>query len=131
MAASARQRNLVLLSWMFLALVSSASASPLFERRYPHDFPVFKRDDPLVTLDNGTQVILDPQTSLPVTQGSASDGGGVDFSPPAIIWLVWALTTGISLALAGIRLWRATTGASLGIACAVCGMYVLFPRHLF
>lgn len=127
MAAHARQHNLIFLSCLILTQISSSSAFPLTGPRYSHDFPVLKRSDPLVTLDNGTQVIMDPQTSLAVPQGSASDGAGIDFSPPAIIWLAWSLAVGVPLALAGVRLWRVTTGASLGLACAVCGELIPFP----
>lgn len=129
MAALARQHNLILMSWLFLALVWPSSASPLFEPRYLHELSLLKRHE-ITTLDNGTQVVLDPETSLPIAQGSASDGSGVDFSPPAIIWLAWSFAVGVPLALAGIRLWRATTGASLGIACAVCGMQIHLHKPL-
>ncbi|EKM53362.1 uncharacterized protein PHACADRAFT_125005 [Phanerochaete carnosa HHB-10118-sp] len=51
-----------------------------------------------------------------IAQGSATDGAGVDFSVPAIVWLVWAFAVGIPLMLAGFRLGRLTTGAATGCA---------------
>lgn len=52
-------------------------------------------------------------------QGSASDGSGSGFNLPAILWIVFTFTIGLSLAAVGVRGWRATTAVALGLALAV------------
>ncbi|KAI0827994.1 hypothetical protein BC628DRAFT_1317116 [Trametes gibbosa] len=75
----------------------------------------------VVTSADGTNTtVINPETNQVIAQGSATDGGGVDFSVPAIIWLAFAFAVGAPLALIGIRLWRVTTGAGVGLAAAVC-----------
>ncbi|KAH9855922.1 hypothetical protein C2E23DRAFT_556545 [Lenzites betulinus] len=134
MAGSYRHNSSYLPNFLFtalscllvlLALVNHASclpaASPIysFERSGVH---LGKRVEPeVVTSADGTNTtVIDPATNQVIVQGSATDGGGVDFSVPAIIWLAFAFAVGAPLALVGIRLWRLTTGAGVGLATTVC-----------
>lgn len=117
MAALARLQLLVLTSC--LLLVTTTSASPIGQPWLPSHLSA--RSDPVITAENGTMYAIDPSTMEPVPQGPASDGSGVDLNASALIWLVWSFVVGVPLALAGIRFWRLTTAASLGIACVVCG----------
>jgi len=110
MAAQARLLPFIFSTWLASNLVVTASASPVYS--------LYPRND-LVKAPNGTWFVLDSENQF-VNQGAATDGGGQGFSPPAIIWLVFSLAIGIPLSLAGIRLWRFTTGASIGIAATVC-----------
>ena len=123
MAVSIRLQYLLLASWLFLA--STTTATPIGPPWISHQLA--KRHDNVVTLDNGTMVVVDPETSQPLAQELASDGSGHDFDAAAIIWLAWSFAVGVPLALGGIKLWRLTTGASLGIAAAVLGMSVPSP----
>ncbi|CAL1711492.1 unnamed protein product [Somion occarium] len=116
MAALARLQLLVLTSC--LLLVTTTSASPIGQPWLPSHLSA--RSDPVITAENGTMYAIDPSTMEPVPQGSASDGSGVDLNASALIWLVWSFVVGVPLALTGIRFWRLTTAASLGIACVVC-----------
>ncbi|KAI0359559.1 hypothetical protein OH77DRAFT_1387263, partial [Trametes cingulata] len=133
MAASVRQSTPFLpplwtaLSCLFvlLALASNASCLPAASSVTMVDFTFDqhrKRMDPtIVTSADGTNTtVLNPSTNEVIAQGPATDGGGVDFSVPAIIWLAFVFTVGAPLALAGIRLWRVTTGAGVGLAATVC-----------
>ena len=74
-----------------------------------------------VTSSDGNVTVVNPSTSQTIAQGSGSDGAGTDFSLPAILWLAFTFAAGVPLALAGIRLWRVTTGISVGLAVAVLG----------
>ncbi|KAK7691843.1 hypothetical protein QCA50_005247 [Cerrena zonata] len=114
MAVPVRLQYLLLTLWLLLA--STTAASPAGSPWTAYDLS--KRQDNVVTLDNGTMVVVDPETSQPMAQDLASDGSGHDFDAPAIIWMAWSFAVGVPLALAGIKLWRLTTGASLGIAAA-------------
>lgn len=82
----------------------------------------WKRFTPIVvtSADGSNVTVLNPDTRQGIPQGIATDGAGVSFSPPAIIWLVFAFVVGVPLALAGIRLWRFTTGMGVGLAVTVC-----------
>ena len=117
------KRKKTIASWLFLA--STTTATPIGPPWISHQLA--KRHDNVVTLDNGTMVVVDPETSQPLAQELASDGSGNDFDAAAIIWLAWSFAVGVPLALGGIKLWRLTTGASLGIAAAVLGMFVPSP----
>ncbi|TCD65567.1 hypothetical protein EIP91_002487 [Steccherinum ochraceum] len=80
---------------------------------------ILKRHFPIKTADNGSLYVQDPSTNQTVEQGRASDGAGYGFDAPAIIWLAWSFAVGIPLVLAGIRLSRITTGASIGLTCVL------------
>ncbi|CDO74713.1 hypothetical protein BN946_scf184847.g21 [Trametes cinnabarina] len=141
MAVPSRQNNPVLfrlftvLSYLlvFFSLASNVSSLPTApaasivfpEARY------WKRVDPVVvTSEDGANVtVIDPSTNQEIPQGSATDGGGVDFSVTAIVWLAFVFAVGAPIALAGIRLWRATTGASIGLALTVC-VWVAFVNSI-
>lgn len=95
------------LSICLLGLVSSARASPVL---------LSKRTEPVITYDDSGHIvnITDPTTMQQIAQGSATDGAGVEFSVPAIVWLAWAFAVGVPLMLVGFRLGRLTTGAAIG-----------------
>ena len=65
--------------------------------------------------------VIDTQTRTSVPQGPATDGSGSGFDVPAILWFVFAFVVGSPLALCGIRGWRFTTGAAVGLAGALAG----------
>ena len=82
---------------------------------------LLKRVAPVAVTNDGNITVLNPDTQQTIAQGSGSDGSGSDFSLPAILWLAFAFAVGAPLALAGIRLWRVTTGMGVGLAVALCG----------
>lgn len=82
----------------------------------PHA-PLLARDAKVVNTTAGLQVV-DGEGNT-VAQGSASDGGGSGRDVPAIIWMGGTLAVGVPLLLAGIRGWRLTTGAGIGVSAAV------------
>ncbi|KAI8978291.1 hypothetical protein BD414DRAFT_422162 [Trametes punicea] len=111
--------------FVLLAFVSNARCLPALS--YPTsielaDLHYWKRDNlVVVTSEDGTNTtVIDPSTNQVIPQGPATDGGGVNFSVTAIIWLAFVFAVGAPLALAGIRLRRVTTGASIGLALTVC-----------
>ena len=119
---------LTLLSWLLVLLAHDINvrASPIAsELPIPYGAaPVtqyWKRITPIVVTsevgDNTT--VLNPSTNQVISQGPGTDGGGS--GPPAIVWLVFVFVVGIPLALAGIRLWRFTTGMAVGLGLTVCG----------
>ncbi|KAI0369029.1 hypothetical protein BV20DRAFT_423669 [Pilatotrama ljubarskyi] len=133
MAVSSRQSSSFLptlftaLSCLFvlLALASAVSCLPASPSPPVVDLSFnehWKRVNPIVvtSADGTNTTVLNPSTNQVIAQGPATDGGGVDFSVPAVIWLAFVFTVGVPLALAGIRLWRVTTGAGVGLAATVC-----------
>jgi hypothetical protein len=74
---------------------------------------------------DGNVTVFDPNTRSPIPQGSASDGGGAGFDVPAILWIGSCFFVGTPLAVAGVRGWRLTTGAAIGLSTAVCAWAAL------
>lgn len=83
--------------------------------------PHIARANVVINNASGVLEIFNPTTDLPIAQGAASDGGGTDFSLPALVWIIFTIVVGLPMAVAGIRGWRLTTGASIGLSAAVCG----------
>jgi len=98
-----------------LALVSAA----------PHSHTLLPRAKPIISNSSGTVEVFDPSTLSPIPQAPATDGGGSNFDPPASIWIAFSLGIGIPMAFAGIRGWRLTTGAGIGLAVTVCAWAAL------
>ncbi|KAI0741051.1 hypothetical protein C8Q76DRAFT_209992 [Earliella scabrosa] len=116
----------VILSCLLLLLVhaNNALASPIVPHApasFEHEALHWRRADPIVkTSDIGNNTaVFNPDTNQVIPQGAGTDGGGVDFSLPAIIWLAFVFVTGIPLALVGIRFRRVTTGLGVGLAVTV------------
>ncbi|KAH9935231.1 uncharacterized protein BXZ73DRAFT_45633 [Epithele typhae] len=70
-------------------------------------------------MDGSSTLVINPSSSSIVAQGAGTDGSGQDFNLPAILWLGFAFAAGAPLALAGIRLWRVTTGLGVGLGVAL------------
>ena len=115
--AVAAVRLLWLLFFQALALVSAA----------PHSDILLPRANPIISNNSGTVEVFDPSTLSPIPQAPATDGGGSDFDPPALIWIAFSLGIGIPMAFAGIRGWRLTTGTGIGLAVTICGKYSVMP----
>ncbi|TBU31063.1 hypothetical protein BD311DRAFT_804847 [Dichomitus squalens] len=120
---------LTLLSCLLLLLthVNNVCASPVAKDPPPvNDVDLaahyWKRVTPIVVSSEvGDNVsVVKPTTDQVIPQGPGTDGGGTNFSLTAIIWLAFVFVIGIPLALAGIRLWRFTTGMGIGLAVAIC-----------
>jgi hypothetical protein len=102
----------------FCALLSAlemVSAAPLTT----HDLHARKAQ--VITGPNNTTIVIDPNTQAAIPQAPATDGGGVGFDVPAIIWLAFCVVIGTPLLLAGIRLGRFTTAAGCGLMGAAFG----------
>jgi hypothetical protein len=87
-----------------------------------HRRVLLARTTPIIKNINGNITVFDPTTQLPIPQGPGSDGGGSGFSIPALLWIGFCIVMGIPLTAAGIRGWRLTTGAGVGLSSAVLGM---------
>lgn len=74
----------------------------------------------VINNSTGTPQVFDSVTQQPIPQGPATDGGGTGFDISAIIWLAFSFAVGTPMAIAGIHLWRITTGVGIGLAAAVC-----------
>ncbi|KAG7091232.1 hypothetical protein E1B28_010283 [Marasmius oreades] len=92
---------------------------------YSHQHNLSPRNVVVTKASNGSTVIIDLSTNQQVPQGPATDGSGSNFSPPALIWLAYCILLGLPLALAGIRGWRLTTGAGIGVCFAVAAWAAL------
>ncbi|KAG6335830.1 hypothetical protein ID866_3266 [Astraeus odoratus] len=68
---------------------------------------------------NGTIVVYSTVTGQEIPQGFASDGSGNGFSSCAIVWIVFSFAVGAPLLFLGIRGWRFTIGAAIGLAAAL------------
>ena len=125
-------RILTLLACLLLVLAhasdvhvhaSPVSAPNLAAAHYQHWHALAKRVTPIVvTSQSGDNTsVINPATNQPIAQGPGTDGGGTDFSLTAIIWLAFVFVAGVPLALAGVRLYRVTTGLGVGIALTLAG----------
>ncbi|KAI0067587.1 hypothetical protein BV25DRAFT_835860 [Artomyces pyxidatus] len=98
-------------------LLPYASATPLLPAvyLYPRSAIIEK------SAENGTIIVIDPTTHVPIPQSAPTDGSGTGFasSPPAIMWVAICFLFGFPLAVAGVRGWRLTTGAVFSIAFGV------------
>ncbi|KIM31310.1 hypothetical protein M408DRAFT_327562 [Serendipita vermifera MAFF 305830] len=56
-----------------------------------------------------------PGDTTASSQSSYSDGGGSGFNAPAVLWIILTSLLGLPLAFAGVRGWRITSGAGLGL----------------
>ncbi|KAI0338380.1 hypothetical protein BDW22DRAFT_709967 [Trametopsis cervina] len=114
MARTIRPSLLLSILCIVFAVAGTADASPILA--------TLTRRGPVIEYDTAGHIanVTDPSTGASIAQGSGTDGGGLDFNIPAIIWLVWSFVIGAPLMLAGIRFWRITTGAGVGLAALVC-----------
>lgn len=78
---------------------------------------------------SGIPQVFKPSTGQLIPQGAATDGGGLGFDPPAIIWIAFSFLIGIPMSLAGLRGWRFTTGVGVGVAASVCCAYTPSRAH--
>ncbi|KAF7297891.1 SET domain-containing protein [Mycena chlorophos] len=100
--------------WLLLTLLQIPIASV---NALPTDLPILPRS---FTISNasGTVEVFDSNGN-PVAQGAATDGSGSGFDLPALIWIGFSLLIGGFMAIAGIRGWRITTGAAIGLSSTV------------
>ncbi|KAJ7029986.1 hypothetical protein C8F04DRAFT_1006251 [Mycena alexandri] len=114
MAVSSLRIAASLFSWLLLAAVFSApfaAASPTRTLAPRTSFSVSNVTGTIQVFDSSGNIIL---------QGPATDGSGTNYDLPALIWIGFCLILGLPMAGAGIRGWRLTTGAGIGLASAVC-----------
>ena len=124
-------RILTLLACLLLVLAhasdvhvhASPVSAPAPDLAAAHWHALAKRVTPIVvTSQSGDNTsVINPATNQPIAQGPGTDGGGTDFSLTAIIWLAFVFVAGVPLALAGVRLYRVTTGLGVGIALTLAG----------
>lgn len=126
-ACAVRLCFLVTYIWLLSGLLNDAFASPTRLVASPIDyFGVLRtRDRPGVTINDasGSLTVFNSQTQQPIAQGAASDGGGSNFDAPAAMWIAFVFLVGTPLAVAGIRGWRFTIGAAIGLSAAVCSEF--------
>jgi hypothetical protein len=127
MAALVRLR---LLSWVLLFhLLTTVLASPFIPATTTTLVP---RANFVLNNATGDLQVFNPDTRQPIPQGPATDGGGVNFSPAALIWIAFSLLFGLPMAFAGIRGWRFTTGVGIGLSAAVsCTISSVFASHIY
>ncbi|KAG7449993.1 uncharacterized protein BT62DRAFT_886772 [Guyanagaster necrorhizus] len=114
MASAVRPQNLLLLLCLLLCHFSYVHAYVV-----DHSVPVLVPRKAIVSNASGTVVVVDSSTQETITQGDANDGAGDGFSPPAMLWIGCCLLIGVPLSFAGIRGWRLTTGAGIGLSAGV------------
>jgi len=112
--------HLAILAWLFACIFNVSLATPVRLTSFHSSTSTLlsSRD---VEFNNvtGTLQVFNPANKQLIPQGPASDGGGSGFDAPAILWLVFSFLVGIPLAVAGIRGWRLTIGAGLGLSVSV------------
>ncbi|KAK0493036.1 hypothetical protein EDD18DRAFT_428691 [Armillaria luteobubalina] len=112
-AAAVRGHNLLqVLLWLLLCQFSYAYVAPdpglsLLPRKA------------IVSNSSGIVQVVDSSTQDIIAQGAATDGAGANFSPPAMLWIGCCFLIGVPLSFAGIRGWRLTTGAGIGLSAGV------------
>lgn len=124
MAAAVRSRPLLTYVWFFLNLVNVILASPIgLSSNFANSHYILStrdRSGVIINDADGSVAVFNSQTQQLIPQGSASDGGGAGFGAPAVLWVVVSFILGVPLAVAGIRGWRLTIGAAIGLSAAVC-----------
>jgi len=130
MAAAVRSRPLLTYVWFFLNLVNVILASPIgLSSNFANSHYILRprdRSGVIINDADGSVAVFNSQTQQLIPQGSASDGGGSGFGAPAVLWVVVLFILGVPLAVAGIRGWRLTIGAAIGLSTAVCCEYIQF-----
>ncbi|KAK0430431.1 hypothetical protein EV421DRAFT_1912909 [Armillaria borealis] len=112
MAAAVRGQNLLLLLWLLLCQFSYVHA-------HVAPAPGLLPRKAIVSNSSGIVQVVDSSTQDIIAQGEATDGAGARFSPPAMLWIGCCLLIGVPLSFAGIRGWRLTTGAGIGLSAGV------------
>lgn len=84
-----------------------------------------RRENFIIVNNTGTLSVLNPDTRLPIPQGSATDAGGTGFNIPASIWLSFSFVVGLPMWFAGFR-GRLPSGVGVGLAIAVACKSVKF-----
>lgn len=107
----------VLYITLVLGLVSPALALPIVSR----DIQNILQRSAVVENLGGDIIVVNSETSGLIAQGTATDGSGTGYDAPALIWLIGSFALGVPLAFAGVRGWRLTLGAAIGLAVGVCG----------
>jgi len=119
MGAVVASVRLQLLYWLvFCNIFTSALSLPFIPLSVPQLVP----RGVVVNNSSGTIRVFDSSTDQPIPQGPATDGGGTNFSVPAVIWLAFCFVIGAPMAFAGVRGWRLTTGVGIGLPAAACCM---------
>jgi hypothetical protein len=79
--------------------------------------------DAVFSNSSGIPQVFDGSTHATIPQGPASDGSGESEkgSPAPFIWMAFCFLVGVPMALAGVRGWRFTVGAGIGLALSVSG----------
>lgn len=139
MALAAYSTLMLVQACFLLFLVNTVVAIPII--RFTSILPRSNITDALgrsgITVNDadGSFVIFNTQTMQLIPQGAASDGSGVAFDASAALWIAVSFLVGIPLSAAGIRGWRFTLGAAIGLSTAVAGNDIHFAydgtRHLY
>ncbi len=74
--------------------------------------------------ESGVISVFDDGTGQFIPQGSATDGGGVRFNAPAVLWLLFGLFVGLPLSGTGVRLGRYAAGSGFGLLLTFLGTCV-------
>lgn len=115
------------LSCALLAALAIPGAAAKYDTIVASNGEVLQRlQDPDVafTNSNGTIIIYSLTTGEEIPQGLASDGSGSGFDACAIAWIAFSFTVGVPLLFLGIRGWRFTIAAAIGLAAALASWAV-------
>ncbi|KAI6029391.1 hypothetical protein BKA83DRAFT_680330 [Pisolithus microcarpus] len=107
------------LSCAFLAALAIPGAAAKYDTIVASNGEILQRlQDPNVAFinSNGTIIVYSLTTGEEIPQGLASDGSGSGLDACALAWIVFSFTVGLPLLFLGIRGWRFTTAAAIGLA---------------
>lgn len=110
------------LSCAFLAALAIPGAAAKYDTIVASNGEILQRlQDPNVAFidSNGTIIVYSLTTGEEIPQGLASDGSGSGFNACALAWIVFSFTVGLPLLFLGVRGWRFTTAAAIGLAAAL------------
>lgn len=127
MAAAVRLALLLTYAWFLSSLVNLVLASPIPPSSFLGN-SLLRRDSRAgVTINDadGTVTVFNSQTEALIPQGAATDGGGSGLDTAAALWIVFSVLVGGPLGAAGIRGWRFTVAAAIGLSAAVCGECIM------
>lgn len=80
--------------------------------------------------ESGVLSIYDNGKDSFITQGVATDGGGVGSNAPAILWILFGVFVGVPLSGAGIRLGRYSAGMGFGLLVTFLCAYFYYLQSL-
>ena len=115
---------LVTYAWFLSSLANLVLPSPIPPSSFLNRH-FLRHADVTINDAGGTITVFNSQTMALIPQVAATDGGGSGLNIAAALWITFSILVGGPLGVAGIRGWRVTVAAAIGLSAAVCGEFTV------